>query len=94
MAISEKDVAYVARLARLALAPDEAKRYAAQFEKILGHMDELKGVATADVPPTSHTLHLTDVLRDDVVRPFDPAPLLAAAPSAQAGYYKVKKVLE
>jgi aspartyl-tRNA(Asn)/glutamyl-tRNA(Gln) amidotransferase subunit C len=94
MRLSEKDVAYVARLARLRLTDRELKLFAGQFEKILSHMEELKKLDTANVPPTAHALGFKNVFREDRVEKCDGAPLLAAAPSREADFYRVQKVIE
>ena len=47
---------HVARLARLALDDDEVDRYAAQLSAILEHVDAVRRLDTADVPPTAHPL--------------------------------------
>jgi aspartyl-tRNA(Asn)/glutamyl-tRNA(Gln) amidotransferase subunit C len=92
--LSEKDVAYVARLARLRLTEDELHRYAGQFEKILGHMDELKKLDTSNVPPTAHTLGFKNVFREDVVEKCDGEPFLKLSPAREVDYFRVQKIIE
>jgi aspartyl-tRNA(Asn)/glutamyl-tRNA(Gln) amidotransferase subunit C len=94
MKISEKDVAYVARLARLRLSEDELKKYSGQFENILGYMDELKKLDTSKVPPTAHTLGFKNVFRKDAVEKCDSAPLLKNSPAREQDYFRVQKILE
>ncbi len=93
MSISEKDVRYVARLARLALSEEETRLYAGQFQKILDYMEDLKKLDTAEVPPTSHNLGFTNVFREDEAKPCEPEALLEAAPDREADYFKVQKVI-
>ncbi|MFZ1411887.1 MAG: Asp-tRNA(Asn)/Glu-tRNA(Gln) amidotransferase subunit GatC, partial [Micropruina sp.] len=48
-----------------------------------------------DIPPTSHALPLTNVFRDDVVRPSLPvADVLAAAPATEMDRFRVPRILE
>lgn len=94
MKLTEKDVEYVAKLARLKLSPEETKLYTSQFERILEYMDELNKVDTSKVEPTSHALGLKNVFREDQVEPFDPKPLLDNAPAKEAGFFKVQKIIE
>ena len=48
-----------------------------------------------DVPPTSHALPLTNVFRDDVVTPsLTPEQVLAAAPAAEDGRFRVPRILD
>lgn len=95
MAISLKDVAHVARLARLALTPEEQRLYVEQLGKILEYVSQLNPLDTSNVVPTSHVLPLTNVWRDDVRQVWgDTEPLLANAPEREGPFFKVKKVIE
>ena len=95
MSISENDVRKIAKLARLRLTDDEVKLYQGQFSKILDSMAELKKLETKDVPPTTSVLGLKNVLREDVLTPFqDPEKLLSNAPQREGNFYKVRKVIE
>ncbi|HEX2088677.1 MAG TPA: Asp-tRNA(Asn)/Glu-tRNA(Gln) amidotransferase subunit GatC [Actinomycetota bacterium] len=91
----EIDVDHVARLARLALTPEEKERFARQLGLILEHAEKVREVAAEDVPPTSHP-----VPRSNVFRPDDPRPTLAheealtGAPEAEAGRFKVPRIVE
>jgi aspartyl-tRNA(Asn)/glutamyl-tRNA(Gln) amidotransferase subunit C len=95
MALNEKDVQYVARLARLEIGPDECALYTAQLGKILGHAQELEAVDTSTVQPTLHVLPLRNVLRDDVVQPsLTRDEVLANAPDKSKGCFRVPKISE
>ena len=72
MALSPDDVAALARLARIELTDDELAHLAPQLDVILESVASVSDVATADIPPTSHALPLTNVFREDVVRPSLP----------------------
>lgn len=67
--ISEDDVRYVAKLARLRIAPDEAARMTGELAKILAHIDKMSELDLDDVPPTAHVLDVVNVTRDDRERP-------------------------
>ena len=51
MKVSEKDVSYVADLANLELSEDERSRLVRDLNSILGHVDSLNALDTANVPP-------------------------------------------
>lgn len=51
MKVTEKEVAYVADLANLELTGDERARMVRDLNSILGHVDTLNELETADVPP-------------------------------------------
>jgi aspartyl-tRNA(Asn)/glutamyl-tRNA(Gln) amidotransferase subunit C len=93
--ITRQDVDHVARLARLALADDELDALQEQLSKILDHAARVTALDTEGVPPTSHAIPLSNVFRPD-----EPAPCLtqeealALAPEAEAGHFRVPRILE
>ena len=73
-AISREEVAHLARLSRLAVTEEELDTFAGQLDVILQAVAQVGEVTAADIPPTSHSVPLTNVLREDVVTPGpDPA---------------------
>jgi aspartyl-tRNA(Asn)/glutamyl-tRNA(Gln) amidotransferase subunit C len=94
-AISREEVAHLARLSRLAVTEQELDTFAGQLDVILQAVARVGEVAAADIPPTSHSVPLTNVLRDDVVRPGLPREeALAGAPDAEDGRFRVPRILE
>jgi len=92
--ISRDDVAHVARLARLTLTDDELERFTGQLASILGHAADVEALDLDDVPPTSHPYPLQNVVRPDEARPcLDRDEVLAEAPAAEAGMFRVPPVL-
>lgn len=51
MKVTEKEVAYVADLAHLELTAEERTRMVRDLNSILGHVDTLNELDTANVPP-------------------------------------------
>jgi aspartyl-tRNA(Asn)/glutamyl-tRNA(Gln) amidotransferase subunit C len=51
MKVTDKDVSYVADLANLELSEDERSRMVRDLNSILGHVDTLSALDTANVPP-------------------------------------------
>ena len=95
VAISRAEVAHLARLARLALSDDELDRFAGQLDVIITSVARVAEVAADDIPPTSHSVPLTNVMRDDTVRPgLTQAEALAAAPAAEQGRFRVPRILD
>lgn len=93
--ISREEVAHLARLARLAVTDDELDVFAGQLEVILGAVARVGEVAADDIPPTSHAVPLTNVLRPDELRPSLPREeVLAAAPDAEDGRFRVPRILD
>ena len=92
--ISRAEVANLARLARLALSDDELDRFAGQLDVIITSVARVAEVAADEIPPTSHPLPLTNVMRDDVVRPgLTQQEALAGAPAAEQGRFRVPRIL-
>ncbi len=93
--ITRQDVEHVARLARLALTEEEKTLFAGQLNDILAHAVKLGELDTADIPPTSHAVPLQNVLRPDISRPsYAKESMLANAPSTQAGFFRVPRIME
>ena len=95
MAITRAEVAHLARLSRLALTDDELDRMASQLDVILGAVARVGEVAADDIPPTSHSVPLTNVFRPDEVRPsLLPEAALSGAPAADDGRFRVPRILD
>ena len=94
MALSPDDVAALARLARIEMTADELVHLAPQLDVILESVASVSDVAADDIPPTSHALPLTNVFREDVVRPSLPvAEVLAGAPASEQDRFRVPRIL-
>jgi aspartyl-tRNA(Asn)/glutamyl-tRNA(Gln) amidotransferase subunit C len=95
MALTTQEVEHVARLARLRLSPEEIEKMRAQLSNILDHIDMLKEVDVADVPPTAQVTDLLNILRADEVRPsLAREDVLANAPDQQDGMFRVKAIFD
>jgi len=92
--LTHEEVEHVARLARLDLAPDEMETMRRQLSGVLEHINRLNEVDTSAIPPTAQVFALQDVLREDDPRPSYPSEaMLANAPDAAEGYFRVPAVL-
>ncbi len=99
MSLSPDDVARIARLARIALAPDESAEVLARLNRVLALVDEMRAVDTAGIEPMAHALeaHLPQGqrLREDVPSEPDRRELYqSVAPAVEQGLYLVPKVIE
>lgn len=93
--ITRDDVRKVAALARLELSDGEVERMAIELGGILDHIAALSELKTDHISPTSQVLDLSNVLRDDVVRPSLPVEaVLANAPDRDEQSFRVRAVLE
>ncbi|MDR7281169.1 Asp-tRNA(Asn)/Glu-tRNA(Gln) amidotransferase subunit GatC [Catenuloplanes atrovinosus] len=94
-AISREEVAHLARLSRLAVTEQELDTFAGQLDVILQSVARVGEVAAADIPPTSHSVPLTNVFRDDVVVPgLSQEAALSGAPDAEDGRFRVPRILD
>ncbi len=94
-AISRAEVAHLARLSRLAVSDDELDMFAGQLDVILASIARIGEVTAADIPPTSHSVPLTNVLREDVVVPgLSREDALAAAPDRAEDRFRVPRILD
>ena len=102
MALTDQEVARIARLARLHLTPDQQVQAQTDLNKILGIIETLQSVDTSGVEPLAHPLaSVSDIhlrLREDVVTEVSSAEqraaLMANAPGASEGLFLVPKVIE
>jgi aspartyl-tRNA(Asn)/glutamyl-tRNA(Gln) amidotransferase subunit C len=92
--VSRADVEHVAMLSRLALTDDEIEQLIGELGAILDYAAEVSALDTADVPPTAHPLPLVNVFRPDDPRPgLDRDEVLAQAPAAEDGQFRVPRIL-
>ncbi len=93
--ITRDDVAHLAKLARLEVTDAELATFAGQLEVILGSVARVAEVAADDIPPTSHSVPLTNVWREDVVAPcLDRDEVLRMAPASEDGRFEVPRMLD
>ncbi len=94
MASGDIDVAYVAKLARLALTPAEVERFGVQLAALLDHVAVLERLPVDDVAATAQVIPQTNVMRDDLIRPsLDRETVLAAAPKREGAYFRVPRII-
>ncbi|MBF0309068.1 MAG: Asp-tRNA(Asn)/Glu-tRNA(Gln) amidotransferase subunit GatC [Magnetococcales bacterium] len=95
MSLDVQQVRHVASLARLAITPEEETLYSGQLSRILQLMEELNQLPTDGVPPMSHAVAVRMPERDDVVTNGNNRDaLLANAPEAEEGHFRVPKIIE
>jgi aspartyl-tRNA(Asn)/glutamyl-tRNA(Gln) amidotransferase subunit C len=91
--ISEDDVRYVARLARLRLHEDEASRMTGELADILAHIDKMSELDLDGVLPTAHVLNVVNVTREDKERPSLPRDeALHNAPAVSDDCFRVPRM--
>jgi aspartyl-tRNA(Asn)/glutamyl-tRNA(Gln) amidotransferase subunit C len=95
MAFTQKDVDYIAKLARLYLSDQEKENFTGQLDSILSYIDKLNELDTANVEPTAHILPLKNVFREDKAIPCQTAHYaISQSPSLTDNLYSVPRVIE
>ena len=86
----------LAKLARVKISDTEAESLSHEFDAILQYVGEVKSISTHNPQPTPNNFPIRNVMREDVVG-HEPGTyteiLLAAAPTREGDYVKVKKIL-
>lgn len=92
--LTRDEVVHVARLARLELTDDEIDRFTRQLGDVLDHAADIEALDVGDIEPTAHPIPLVNIVRDDrIVASLDRDEVLAAAPAAEDGQFRVPPVL-
>lgn len=98
MALTEKDVRYVADLAHLELSEDEVRKFLPQLDSILQYVDKLNQLDTTRVEPMAQVTHPASenpsLRLDQTCHTFDQEVALANAPEKDAGCFKVPRVID
>ncbi len=89
------DIDHVARLARLALTPEEKADFARQLDDVLHHIGPLTQVEVSGVEPTAHAYPVYNVWAEDEARPgLSVEAALRNAPARRQNMVAVPKVVE
>ncbi|MFN2221455.1 MAG: Asp-tRNA(Asn)/Glu-tRNA(Gln) amidotransferase subunit GatC [Chloroflexota bacterium] len=95
MSLSRKDVEKIAGLARLELSEDEKILYQEQLSAILAYAERLNELDLQDVPPTASAVPLTNVMREDEIRPsLALEDTLFNAPDADQDQFRIQPVFD
>ncbi|PQP84886.1 Asp-tRNA(Asn)/Glu-tRNA(Gln) amidotransferase GatCAB subunit C [Paenibacillus sp. PCH8] len=95
MSISNNDVQHVAKLARLNLTAEEEQTLTGQLNAILKYAEKLNELDTEDIEPTTHVLHVSNVMRDDENKEsLAIEQVMRNAPEEEDGQFKVPAVME
>jgi aspartyl-tRNA(Asn)/glutamyl-tRNA(Gln) amidotransferase subunit C len=88
--LDRAQVLHVARLARLDLSDAEVETMAAELSGVLAHIEKIRELDLAGVPPTSHVVDVVNALRADAPRASLPVEVaLASAPDPVDGGFGV-----
>jgi aspartyl-tRNA(Asn)/glutamyl-tRNA(Gln) amidotransferase subunit C len=95
MKISKAEVEHVAWLARLELTENEKEQLTHHLNQLMMHFEKLRELDTTGVEPTSHSIPVKNVFREDVVGESLPTDeVLSNAPDSEDAYFVVPQVVE
>jgi len=99
MSLTSSDIARIANLARLELAPAHSDRMLDQLNSFFDIVEQMRAVDTTGIEPLAHPVAaIGDIalrLRDDVVsEPNNREANQKSAPEVQNGLFLVPKVIE
>lgn len=95
MKLDVKGVLEIANLCRLGITEEEARKQAAQLEKILGYMKELSELNTEGIKPLYQSFFVENIWREDIVKPSsEKEKVFANAPEEVDEYFQVPAVRE
>lgn len=94
--ITDAELSKLATLSRLRFEGDKLAAFRAQFESILGFVDQLKQLNTQGVAPLTSTANLpsTPERDDKITAPNNRDALQKSAVKAEYGFYVVPRVVE
>ncbi len=99
MPLSPEQIDRLARLARVALSPQEREDARDKLNRVLGLIDQMRAVDTTGVEPMSHAVAEEAgggqrLRADEVTEPDRREAFQAVAPAVEEGLYLVPKVIE
>lgn len=94
MPVTLENVDHIALLARLGLADAERHALRQELESILGYVDQLRGLDTENVEPTTSVVDVAAPFRDDRVTNAErPDALTETAPEREGTHFRVPKIV-
>jgi aspartyl-tRNA(Asn)/glutamyl-tRNA(Gln) amidotransferase subunit C len=95
MSLTPDDIRRLARLARIAVEPEESHAVLERLNRVLRLVDEMRRVDTQGIEPMAHALDVSQRLRADEVTEGDQRKAYqSVAPAVEEGLYLVPKVIE
>ena len=95
MALDKAAVAHIAALARIRLKEEELEPLAAELSHILGWVEQLAEIDTAEIPPMTSVAAMSLPMREDEVTDGNRREeILGNAPQSTRGFFAVPKVVE
>ncbi len=95
MTIDYELITYLETLSRIELSVPEKEKCLNNLQDIVSYLDTLNELDTEGVETLSHSFAVTNVFREDIVKPsVDRELLLSNAPRQKDGCFNVPKTVE
>ena len=95
MNITDDLVKYLAELSKIQISESQTEEVKQQLDAILQYMDILNKVDTEGIEPLSHVFAVTNVMREDEVKPsYNREEILFNAPNRAEQTFTVPKTVE
>ena len=91
--VTPETVEHVARLAQLSLTAEERALFARQLDDVLAYAESIQALDTSAVEPMSHVAGAAHFRADEPRPALDRERVLGEAPDADAGLFRVPRVL-
>lgn len=94
MSLDANAVRHVAKLAGLAVSPEQVDPLKRELSEILDYVGRLQSVQTRGVVGTSHVHGVVNAFREDIIKSSIPVEEVAKlAPDFTAGGFRVPKII-
>ena len=92
--ISKEKVKHIAKLTRLGLTNKEIGKFQKELSSILDYIEKLKKVDISGIEPTSHSIKVENIMREDVGQKskVESKKLMDLAPEVKEGYLKTRSI--
>ena len=95
MALTERELEHLERLARLRLSGESREKLREQLARIIEFVRQLQEIDTTGLEPRAHVGAFESVPRPDEVKPCLPRDeVLAASPENRDGFFVVPAVID
>lgn len=92
--ISKEEVKHIAKLARLGLTDEEIEKFQKELSSVLDYIEKLKEADISGIKPTSHSVLIENITRNDEVNEQkENKKLLDLVPDKKERHLKVKQIM-
>lgn len=89
--VTREEVLKIAKMSKMELLEEEIAGIVQELNAVLSYAERVCEIAAdVEIVETKNS----NVMREDIVKPTNPQPILAQAPSTEDNYFIVPKILE